>query len=135
MAKYTLEDMSKELDIVIIELLISYTDEVAEDVEQIVTDVAKEAAKQVKANANSKFKKGKGGRHYANGWRAKVVKGRISVSAVVYNANKPQLTHLLENGHAKADGVGRVPGRPHIAPVNEWAEKEVVKRVTERLQK
>ena len=114
-------------------ILDEYGDECAEVIKEVIPEIAKDAQKQVKANANRAFKKGKGSKHYANGWKVKVVKGRLGVETVVYNANKPQLTHLLENGHAKVNGIGRVEGRPHINPVNEWAEKEVVKRIEERL--
>ena len=131
MEKVKLDGIDKALDTIVKE----YGSEVYEVVAEVIPEVAKDAQKQVKANAGKLFKKGKGSKHYANGWRVKVVKGRLGVETVVYNTNKPQLTHLLENGHAKANGIGRVSGRPHINPVNEWAEKEVVKRIEERLSK
>lgn len=115
------------------QILDEYGAEVTAEVREIIPEVGKEAAKQVKANALQKgLKRAKGGKHYANGWRVQVQDGRLTTSVVVYNANKPQLTHLLENGHAKVNG-GRVDGIPHIAPVNEWAEKEVIERLEKRL--
>lgn len=48
---------------------------------------------------------------YRKGWRKKKVD-----KAVVIHNTKGQLTHLLENGHAKADG-GRVPEKVHIRPL------------------
>ena len=42
----------------------------------------------------------------------------------------PGLPHLLENGHAKRGG-GRVPGKTHIAPV----EQELIKQFEEQIEK
>ena len=115
------------------EILDEYGAEVSAQVAEVVPDIAKEAAKQVKAEALAKgLKRKKGGKHYVNGWKSQVEAKRLTVTAVVYNSTKPQLTHLLENGHAKVNG-GRVDGIPHIAPVNQWAEKELIERVEKRL--
>lgn len=122
------------LDKAVAEMLLKYSDECYDAVKEVIPEIGKEAAKQVKANANRQFKKGKGGRHYANGWKSQAKMGRLQVECVVYNAYKPQLTHLLENGHANANGTDKVDGRPHIAPVNEWAEKETIKRIEKRLK-
>lgn len=108
-------------------VLMSYSDEVAEDIAEEIQSVGKEALKIVK----EKSPKNTG--TYRKGWRLKVNKGRIGTQIIIYNANKPQLTHLLENGHAKADGNDTVDGIPHIYPANEWAEKEIMQRIERRL--
>ena len=53
---------------------------------------------------------------------------------IVHNATHHQLTHLLEYGHAKAGGTERVDAQPHIQQNEEWAKKELEKRITEALQ-
>ena len=50
---------------------------------------------------------------YAKGWTASKVKG----SWVIHNKDRYQLTHLLENGHRKANGEGNTHPIIHIAPV------------------
>ncbi|WP_373605411.1 HK97 gp10 family phage protein [Bacillus cereus] len=69
------------------------------------------------------------GRKYANGWRKK----RDSNAIIVHNALKPQLTHLLEKGHAKVGG-GRVPAKVHIAPAEEKAINEFTELVERAIQ-
>lgn len=49
---------------------------------------------------------------YAKGWKQSKVKGNW----VAHNETDYQLTHLLEEGHAKVGG-GRVPAYPHIEPI------------------
>lgn len=121
-------DLSKEIN----RLLAEYGDECSEAVVEEITAVTREAAKKVRANARAKFKRGKGSRHYASGWRAKITKVRGGVDGIVYNSSKPQLAHLLENGHNGPNGW--VSGKEHIAPVNEWAQSEVLKRIEEKLK-
>lgn len=84
-----------------------YTDEVTEALEQTKESLAKEGVKKLKATSP----KDKG--DYAKNWaQRKTKKGRA-----IYN-KQYQLTHLLEDGHAKRNG-GRVAAVVHIAPVEE----------------
>lgn len=86
-----------------------YTTEVEEGLEKAKEKSAKDGAKKLKATSP----KGKTGK-YGKGWRAKKVDG----AWVIHNATRYQIAHLLEKGHAKRGG-GRVPGKAHIAPVEE----------------
>lgn len=86
-----------------------YNDDVASAIEKEVDDTAK--AVQADIKANSPVRTGE----YRKGWARKKSKSGGSVTQTIYNKNKPQLTHLLEYGHAKRGG-GRVEGKPHIEP-------------------
>ncbi len=99
-----------------------------------IEGVAKESVKRLK-NASKQFK----GTDYAKGWAKKVEKGRLSSVATVYG-KKPtySIAHLLEHGHVTRNGTGRTfpptPGHEHIAPVNDWAQEEIVDRIKEKLE-
>lgn len=119
MKKVTIDNLASEIS----KDLAEYANVVAEDVKDAVEEVAKQAVKDIKANAPKNTGK------YKSGWTKKQVKrGSETVEIVIYNKNKPQLTHLLEKGHAKVGG-GRVEGKPHIAPAEEAAEKSLLGKV------
>lgn len=108
-------------------ILDEYMDDVEETANKVINQVAKEAAQKLKDTSPRKTGK------YASGWTVK--KGK-KLNAVVYNATRPGLTHLLEESHPIRNQYGtwgRSTARPHIAPVREWAEEEVVKRIEEAL--
>lgn len=108
-----------------------YLPEVAEAISEVIPDVAKEAAKKLRAESPKR----PGGGKYAKGWAYKVEKGRMNVGATVYGKDGTyQLAHLLEKGHAKRTG-GRVQPVVHIAPVEEWATKKAYDDIMDRLEK
>ncbi len=112
----------------IAQVLSEYTDEVAEVLKEDVKEVAKECASNIKTNSPSDSG------NYKKGWKTKVAfENKNNIRVEVYNAKKPQLTHLLEYGHAKVNG-GRVEGHPHIRPAEEMAEKALLKRAEEAAQ-
>lgn len=90
-----------------------YTTEVEEGLEEEKEKVAKWSTRRLRVTSPKKTGE------YAKGWRAK----KVGKAWVTHNATDYQLTHLLEKGYAKVGG-GRVPGRPHIAPVEEEAIKQ-----------
>lgn len=108
------------------EILKDYTQDVEEAADASIEETAKDAQKELKTagtfGGTGKFKKS---------WRVKIEKKRISTEATVYNA-KPGLTHLLEFGHAKANG-GRTRAFDFIAPVNEKVQTDVIKKIEEKL--
>ena len=110
-----------------------YSAAVAEEMYKAVPEVAKESVKKLKA-ASPKGPKG-----YAKGWAYKIERGRTRVGAVIYGKTGTyQLAHLLEYGHATRNGKDRVypptPSHEHIAPVNEWAQDELIEKILEGLE-
>ena len=110
-----------DLTITIMAELQQYSAEVSAQIKEDVRQVAKECLKEVKAT--SPVKTGE----YKKGWRKKVAFESLDdIRIVIHNAAKPQLTHLLEFGHADAMHGGRVDGKPHIYPAQENAAKKLV---------
>lgn len=108
-----------KLEIEIAKELTGYSAEVAEAIKREVKAVTKEAVAKLKATSPRNTGE------YAEGWASKVeYESAEDIRVRIYNRTKPQITHLLENGHAKRNG-GRVDGKPHIAP----AEKEIEKKL------
>ncbi|SHM83651.1 hypothetical protein SAMN04487918_11914 [Bacillus sp. bc15] len=104
-----------------------YGNEVEEKLEVAKEDVANNLVDELKQK--SPKSDSQSGRKYAKGWRKK----KEGNAFIVHNALKPQLTHLLEKGHAKVNG-GRVPAIVHIAPAEEKAVNEYSERVEREIQ-
>lgn len=88
---------------------------------------AKEAAQKLKSSSPRKTG------DYSSGWAVRKVDDK---TFVVYNKTAPGLTHLLENGHAivnKKGEYGRVSGKKHIKPVEEWAIDELQRKIEAKL--
>ena len=109
----------QELEITIQKDLAAYSDEVAEGIRKEVKEVAKETVAALKTTSPRDTGE------YARGWSYRVeFESREDIRVRVYNRTEPQLTHLLEYGHAKTNG-GRVEGKPHIRPAEQQAEKKL----------
>lgn len=117
MSKVNVKGISKEFA----KILSEYKEEVEEGISIAGDKVAKNTVSNLKKNSP---KRKKNGGEYAKGWRITTIKGK----RIIHNKTKYQLTHLLENGHAKVNG-GRVQGKPHIKPAEEQAIKEYVSEV------
>lgn len=111
------------------EILEDYSEEVKKTKDKVFKDVAKESAAKLRSTSPRRPNHGE----YASSWRMKT---NPDGSVVVYNKDHYRLTHLLENGHVirnKKGTYGRTNGIKHIAPVEEWANNEVVERITREL--
>lgn len=116
-----------------------YLEEYQGDVIEVVTQTTKEVAREAvkKLKENSPKRKGPKGGKYAKGWTYKLEKGRLSAGATIYGKSGTyQLAHLLEHGHALRGGgrSGRVKEKVHIAPVEQWANDEIIDRTIRRLE-
>jgi len=101
-----------------------YTQNVVEKINVSSDKVAKEAVKKLKATSPKQYGA------YAKGWRQKEDKFNGQPNTrTVHNKTHYQLTHLLENGHAKSGG-GRVEAFPHIGK----AEEEVIREFTQGVE-
>ena len=122
MANISIDQLANE----IAKGLKEYSQDVIEGIDEASERIAKNAVKELKAESpKGETKK------YSRGWTVKTEKkyGETN-SHIIYNKNKPQLTHLLEHGHAKRGG-GRVEGKPHIRPV----EEQVINEFTAEVEK
>lgn len=117
------------------DILKDYVKDMKQATNEAQDDVAKECVKKLKATSPKRPGRGK---HYANGWAVKRERGLVGINQViVYNRSKPQLTHLLENGHVienQYGTYGRTRAKKHIAPVEEHAATELPKRIERELE-
>ena len=116
-----------DLAAAVVQELQAYSSEVAEEVKASVKETAKVCVKTLKQTSP------KDTGAYAKGWKArKAYESANDIRMQVHNAKHYQLTHLLEDGHAKVNG-GRVEDKPHIQPAadaaSELLEKDVKIRV------
>lgn len=85
--------------------------------QKAIEKTAKDAAKEINANASGMFNKYGEGK-YAKSWKPK----RISETEWDVYSKYPGMPHLLENDHdiiVHGNKVVRYKGRPHIGPVND----------------
>lgn len=108
----------KELD--------EYSDDVAAAVKEEVEEVSKQCVSDIQENAPVRTGK------YKKSWKRKKTYESKSDIRITVHSTQYQLTHLLENGHAKVGG-GRVEGIPHIAPAEEKAAERLENKVKVRI--
>ena len=105
------------------EELMEYNQEVTDGIKKSAKNVAKECKNEIQRNSPELTGS------YRKGWRNTVVfEGVNDIRIEVHNKTDYQLTHLLEDGHAKVNG-GRVEGKPHIGPAAQHAEEKLLKKV------
>lgn len=123
-----IKELQKELS--------DYGGEVLFALAEVTKEVGAEAAQRLKQTSpKSKGKSSYKGGHYATKWTTESDRsGKTDTTTVVYN-KKPtyRLAHLLEHGYVARNGK-RVPGQEHIAPVDSWAQEEVVKALERKLK-
>lgn len=111
-------DFSEQL----VQAMMQYSNNVGESIEQIMKSVSSEALHRVKST--SPHRTGT----YRKGWKVTREKKNGEIGFTVHNKSY-RLTHLLEEGHMKRGGKGRIAAQPHIRDVERWAEEEVMKKI------
>ena len=99
-----------------------FSGEVSETVKNIVKEEARSCKKEIAEHSPKRTGK------YKNSWRVSTIYDGPGGARLVVNNKEYQLTHLLENGHAK-EGGGRVEGIPHIAPAAERVQRELPHKI------
>lgn len=121
---------SNEIAKQVSELLLKYGDKINDEMDKILPKIVDKGVQELKQTSpRSKS----GGKHYADQWTKKEWSGSRNYRGYTIHNKKYQLTHLLENGHAKRNG-GRVEGRPHIAPVEKEMIEDLIEGVTEAVK-
>lgn len=125
---------AQSLDRYLTETMLRYGAEVSYEISIAMNEIGQEAKKRVAAASPKRTGK------YKRGWRVDFKnKGGVIQCVIHQNDKEYRLTHLLENGHRTRLGKGRhsrrygtqgaVAARPHIAEVNEWAQRELESRI------
>lgn len=120
--KVKVDDLSKA----ILEELKNYEGVTEEAAWNGVSDTSKAALQELRSAHPSGSGRYGSWDKYNRGWTVK--KTKRDKTATIHNATDYQLTHLLEKGHAKVNG-GRTRAFPHIAPVAEKCEDELLKNI------
>ena len=107
----------------IADALEEFQEETMQDVKASVEDAAKFCVRELEEKSPELTG------DYAKGWRKKTAyESATDIRVDVYNKTDYQLTHPLEDGHAKVSG-GTVSGIPHIGPAAERAGEKLEKNV------
>jgi len=131
-SKVTVDNLGEEIK----KVLAEYGDEVSANLNEIVTDVTKKGVQALRSESAATFgttKKRK--KKYSKSWTSSFETSRLSKQGTIYNA-QANLPHLLEHGHALVAGgrkMGTVPGREHIAKVEDELIKLMEQEVKSKL--
>lgn len=120
------------------EILGKYGDEVFDVLGKAIKETSEEARDELRS-VQTFSPKGHPSGDYSKSWDYEQKRvSRLQTESIVYNEEHYRLTHLLENGHALRRGgrtYGQAPAYPHIAPVNDKAQQNVIKKVEDSISK
>ncbi|MBQ1297453.1 MAG: HK97 gp10 family phage protein [Clostridiales bacterium] len=120
------DQLAKEIE----QALADYAGVTEEACEKGVSETANDAVKALRSAHPAGSGQYGSWDKYNRGWKVMQTKTdkRYHRKATIHNATDYQLTHLLEKGHAKVNG-GRTRAFPHIAPVAEKCEDELIQNI------
>lgn len=127
--------MAKSVQEQINAILSEYIETEREKIHEIAQECAEETVKLLKKTSPRSKNRGK---HYASGWKVNSSSsaGYRYISSIVYNATKPQLTHLLTRPHDIVNQYGRY-GRstpdPHLEDAEQFGMELYLKRLEREL--
>lgn len=128
---------AKSFEEELLTLMHQYSMDVSNDIEKIVRDIAHQAVVELQRTAPVGRTK-----DYSKSFGVHVKSERGKVHFTAYaKAPHYRLTHLLESGHrtrlksGKYGNKASTSSQQHFAPVQEWADKEVLRRIEEALRK
>lgn len=131
--------MADDIGRSLVALMRQYTGEVSVKIEQVIEEVGQEATAMLKRNAPRK--KGKGGGKYRRSLTMEFSKGNGKAGFIAHaKAPHYRLTHLLEDGHrtnlktGKYGTKAQTTPQPHFAQVQEWANREALRRIEEAIR-
>ena len=116
----------------VIKITREYAEEVEDQTEAAIMKTAYKSEDDLHVAGKFENRTGK----YRKGWTVTFNQLRYGLEAIVHN-KRYMLTHLLESGHAKwlwgKDTGEEVRAFPHIAQVNEEAQKMLEEEIERRL--
>lgn len=114
------------------ELLSDIAPDVAKNLSQAIPRIARKGAKQLREEAGARWT-GVTGTRYSKGFSSKKIASGAVTTAEIGNKAAPGLVHLLEKGHETLTSR-RVEGIPHVAPVYDRLEPEVIEAVEKAVE-
>lgn len=124
--KVKVDDLSKA----ILEELKNYEGVTEEAAEKGLSETSKSALQQLRNAHPSGSGEYGSWDEYNRSW--KILKLKRDKKAVIHNEKHYRLTHLLEKGHATVNG-GRTRAFPHIKPVEDKCDDELLKNIKKYL--
>lgn len=122
------QDIAKD----VMELLEEFTDEASDKMKEAVDEVAKESKLEI--DRHTTFKDISGDYRKALAIKTTLETRRSKKKVWYAKGKQARLTHLLEKGHLKRGGKGRVKAYTHIKYGDEYVEKTLPKRIKEKIE-
>ena len=114
-----------DLTQMLISAMQEYTEEATDDFEKKIDKIGQSGLKVIKSMSPSRTGM------YRKGWRKKFLHDDGTVRIRLYNKTEWQLTHLLESSHKTGIHGSYTKPHPHVAPVQELVDEEVIEAAKE----